>query len=139
MNDPYRLRRFVDAQNGVYAQVCAELRQGRKRTHWMWFIFPQIQGLGASPMARKFAIVSLEEARAYLEHPVLGARLTECCLLVNRLEGRSIAEIFGHPDDLKFRSSITLFAQAQPDNQLFRDALEKYCDGEPDPSTLDRL
>jgi uncharacterized protein (DUF1810 family) len=137
--DSYSLRRFLDAQAPVYAQVCSELRAGRKRSHWMWFIFPQIQGLGYSPLARKFAIASLEEAKAYLDHPILGARLRECCRLVNQVEGRSIEEIFGYPDDLKFRSSMTLFAHATSDDQIFRDALKKYCNGEDDPSTLERL
>ncbi|HXR35751.1 MAG TPA: DUF1810 domain-containing protein [Candidatus Binataceae bacterium] len=137
--DPFNLRRFLDAQNSVYAQVCSELRAGRKRSHWMWFIFPQIQGLGYSPLAQKFAIASLEEAKAYLDHPILGARLRECCRLVNQVEGGSIEEIFGYPDDLKFRSSMTLFAHATSENQVFRDALEKHCNGEDDPSTLDRL
>lgn len=134
-----RLQRFVDAQEPVYAQVCAELRAGRKTSHWMWFIFPQIAGLGSSPMARTFAIASLEEARAYLRHPVLGPRLEECCRLVNAIEGRTIGEIFGYPDDLKFRSSMTLFAHAAEDNQVFREALDKYFGGEFDPLTLERL
>ncbi|MGO9231778.1 MAG: DUF1810 domain-containing protein [Bryobacteraceae bacterium] len=137
--DPHNLQRFVDAQNPVYGQVCAELRAGRKRSHWMWFVFPQIQGLGYSPLARKFAISSLEEAKAYLDHPILGPRLRECCRLVNLVEGRSIEEIFGYPDDLKFRSAMTLFAHAGPDNRIFQDALEKYCDGEDDPLTIERL
>ena len=137
--DPHNLQRFVDAQNPFYAQVCSELRAGRKSTHWMWFIFPQIQGLGYSPLARKFAISSVGEAKAYLEHAILGARLRECCRLVNQVEGRSIEEIFGYPDDLKFRSSMTLFAHATSDDQIFRDALKKYCNGEDDPSTLERL
>jgi uncharacterized protein (DUF1810 family) len=137
--DPYNLRRFLDAQDPVYAQVCSELRAGRKRSHWMWFIFPQIQGLGYSPLARKFAIASLQEAKAYLDHPILGARLKELCRLVNRVEGRSIEEIFCYPDDLKFRSSMTLFAHAASDDQIFRDALEKYFNGEDDPATVERL
>ena len=137
--DSYSLRRFLDAQAPVYAQVCSELRAGRKRSHWMWFIFPQIQGLGYSPLARKFAIASLQEAKAYLDHPILGARLKELCRLVNRVEGRSIEEIFGYPDDLKFRSSMTLFAHAASDDQIFRDALEKYFNGEDDPATVERL
>jgi len=137
--DPYNMRRFLDAQDPVYAQVCSELRAGRKRSHWMWFIFPQIQGLGYSPLARKFAIASLQEAKAYLDHPILGARLKEFCRLVNRVEGRSIEEIFGYPDDLKFRSSMTLFAHAASDDQIFRDALEKYFNGEDDPATVERL
>jgi uncharacterized protein (DUF1810 family) len=137
--DPYNLQRFLDAQNPVFVRICSELRAGRKEGHWMWFIFPQIQGLGYSPIAQKFAISSLQEAKAYLDHPILGARLRECCRLVTQVEGRSIEEIFGYPDDLKFRSSMTLFAQATAENQLFRDALEKYCNGEFDPLTLDRL
>ena len=137
--DPCNLRRFLDAQDSVYAQVCSELRAGRKRSHWMWFIFPQIQGLGYSPLARKFAISSVGEAKAYLEHAILGARLRECCRLVNQVEGRSIEEIFGYPDDLKFRSSMTLFAHAASDDQIFRDALEKYFNGEDDPATVERL
>jgi uncharacterized protein (DUF1810 family) len=137
--DPYNMRRFLDAQDPVYAQVCSELRAGRKRSHWMWFIFPQIQGLGYSPLAKKFAISSVDEAKAYLDHPILGARLKELCRLVNRVEGRSIEEIFGYPDDLKFRSSMTLFAHAASDDQIFRDALEKYFNGEDDPATVERL
>ena len=139
MSDPYDLQRFVDAQNLVYDRVRAELQEGRKRSHWMWFIFPQIAGLGSSPLARKFAISSLSEAAAYLEHPVLGPRLTECTRLVNLVEGRSIEQIFGRPDDLKFRSSMTLFARASLDNQVFVDALQKYFNGEFDPATLERL
>ena len=125
-HDPYDLERFVAAQDPVYDQVCAELRAGRKRTHWMWFVFPQRRGLGHSPMAQKYAIGSQEEAGAYLEHPVLGARLRECTELVNRVEGRSLEQIFGYPDDLKFRSSMTLFASATAENQVFKDALMKY-------------
>jgi len=137
--DPHNLQRFVDAQNPFYAQVCSELRAGRKSTHWMWFIFPQIRGLGYSPLARKFAISSLEEAKAYLEHPILGPRLRECCRLVNEVESRSIEDIFGYPDDLKFRSSMTLFARAITNDQIFQDALKKYCNGELDPLTHERL
>jgi uncharacterized protein (DUF1810 family) len=137
--DPYNLQRFVDAQNPVFAQVCSELREGRKRTHWMWFIFPQLQGLGSSSMARRYAISSLEEATAYLKHPILGPRLTECARLVTRIEGRTIEEIFSDPDYLKFRSSMTLFARATSDNQVITSALDKYFEGEPDPLTLERL
>jgi len=126
MQDPYGLERFVAAQDPVFEQVRAELRAGRKRTHWMWFVFPQMQGLGHSPMAQKYAIVSREEASAYLEHPVLGPRLRECTKLVNRVEGRTLNQIFGYPDDLKFRSSMSLFAGATADNQVFKNALEKY-------------
>jgi uncharacterized protein (DUF1810 family) len=139
MNDPYGLQRFVDAQNPVYDKVCSELRDGRKKSHWMWFIFPQAEGLGSSQMARKFAISSLAEAAAYLAHPVLGSRLTECTRLVNLVEGRPIEQILGFPDDLKFRSSMTLFVHATPDNRVFIDALQKYFGGEFDPATLARL
>ena len=138
MSDPYGLQRFVDAQDPVYDKVCSELRDGRKKSHWMWFVFPQIEGLGSSPLARKFAISSLAEAAAYLAHPILGPRLTECTTLVNLVEGRLVGQIFGYPDDLKFRSSMTLFAYATPDNRVFIDALQKYFSGEFDPSTLAR-
>jgi uncharacterized protein (DUF1810 family) len=139
MDDPYNLQRFVNAQSRIYDQVCAELRAGRKKTHWIWFIFPQIKGLGHSEMASRFAISSLEEAQAYLEHPILGPRLRQCTELVNLVERRSIDLIFGYPDDLKFRSSMTLFAQAAGGNQVFTEALQKYFNGEPDSSTLERL
>jgi uncharacterized protein (DUF1810 family) len=120
------LQRFIDAQDPVYAQVCDELRRGRKETHWMWFIFPQIRGLGQSAMAHKYGIASQAEAEAYVRHPMLGSRLRECTALVNRTEGRSIDEIFGYPDNMKFRSSMTLFASATPDNSVFLQALRKY-------------
>lgn len=139
MSDPYDLQRFVDAQNPVYDKVRAELREGRKRWHWMWFIFPQIAGLGSSPMARRFAISSLAEATAFLEHSLLGPRLAECTRLVNLVEGRPVGQIFGYPDDLKFRSSMTLFARAAAENQIFVDALQKYFAGELDPATIERL
>ncbi len=135
----YDLGRFVSAQDGVIEQVVRELRQGQKHSHWMWFIFPQIAGLGQSATARRFAIGSLAEAEAYLEHPVLGPRLRECTRLVNAIEGRPIEEIFGYPDDLKFRSSMSLFARATADNRIFLDALEKYFAGVPDPFTLEQL
>jgi uncharacterized protein (DUF1810 family) len=138
-DDPYNLQRFVAAQAGVYDRVAAELRAGRKRSHWMWFIFPQISGLGFSAMAQRYAISSRAEAVAYLEHPLLGARLLECTGSVNAVEGRSIHEIFGSPDDMKFRSSMTLFAQAAPDGASFAEALDKYFGGEPDARTLDLL
>jgi uncharacterized protein (DUF1810 family) len=139
MTDPHDLQRFLDAQAPVYAAVCDELRVGRKRSHWMWYIFPQLQGLGASPMAQRYAIASLDEAKAYLAHPVLGARLRECASLVAGIEGRSVGDIFGYPDDMKFRSSMTLFSRAAPDEAVFADCLEKYFDGEPDRLTLDSL
>jgi uncharacterized protein (DUF1810 family) len=139
MDDPYNLQRFVDAQNPVFAQVCSELRAGQKTSHWMWFIFPQIAGLGSSSLARKYAISSLDEAKEYLNHPVLGSRIRECAQLVLSLDGRTIGEIFGTPDDLKFRSSLTLFAHAEPAEQLFQAALRKYFGGHEDPLTLARL
>src|SRR5579872_261335 len=115
-SDPFNLQRFVNAQNPIYAGVCAELRSGRKRGHWIWFIFPQLRGLGSSAMAVAFGITSAQEAMAYVDHPVLGPRLTECTRLVNLVEGCAINQIFGHPDDLKFRSSMTLFASVAPGN-----------------------
>jgi uncharacterized protein (DUF1810 family) len=139
MDDTYNLQRFVDAQNPVFAQVCSELRAGQKSSHWMWFIFPQIEGLGGSSLARKYAISSLNEAKAYLNHPVLGLRIKECTQLVLSIEGRTMGEIFGTPDDLKFRSSLTLFAHAEPAEQVFQDALRKYFGGEEDPLTVARL
>jgi uncharacterized protein (DUF1810 family) len=134
--DPYNLQRFVGAQQEDYEDVCAELRAGRKRTHWMWYIFPQMKGLGHSATAERFAISSLDEAQAYLQHPVLGRRLRECTQLVTLVDGRSLHEIFGSPDDLKFRSSMTLFARATAENREFLDALQKYSSGEFDPATL---
>jgi len=138
-SDPFHLRRFVDAQDPVYAAVCSELRAGDKRSHWMWFIFPQIAGLGFSSTAKHYAISGLAEAKAYLSHPILGPRLLECCRLVTDVEGRSAEQIFGYPDYLKFRSSLTLFAAAAPDPQPFQAALEKYFEGKADPATLERL
>lgn len=139
MDDPYRLQRFVDAQDPVFEQVCAELGRGRKATHWMWFIFPQLAGLGHSRIATEFGISSRQEAEAYLGHPVLGPRLRECARLVNQVDQRSIGEILGYPDDLKFRSCMTLFAHAGPDNQVFKAALTKYFAGEEDSVTIARL
>jgi uncharacterized protein (DUF1810 family) len=132
MTDAYNLRRFFDAQERVYDTVLDELRAGRKSSHWIWFIFPQIKGLGHSAMAQQFAIISLGEAKAYLQHPVLGQRLRECTQLVLNVEGRCAEEIFSHPDNLKFRSCMTLFLTAATDNALFKDALLKYFDGKPD-------
>jgi uncharacterized protein (DUF1810 family) len=133
------LNRFVEAQESVFDRVLTELRAGRKSSHWMWFIFPQLKGLGHSATAEHFGIASRAEAQAYLDHALLGARLRECTALVNAVAGRSIREILGSPDDLKFRSSMTLFARATADNQVFLDALEKYYAGRPDPSTLELL
>jgi uncharacterized protein (DUF1810 family) len=135
----YNLERFVEAQADCYEQVTLELRAGRKSSHWMWFIFPQMAGLGHSEMARQYAISSLAEAAAYLEHPMLGPRLRECAQLVVDVKGRSIDQILGYPDNLKFRSSMTLFAKAGPDERVFRDALEKYFGGGEDRLTLERL
>jgi len=139
MNDPYDLKRFQDAQAPVIEQVRVELRAGKKRGHWMWFVFPQIAGLGRSETAQTFAIASLDEARAYLAHEILGPRLRECTALVVALQGRTIGEIFGYPDDLKFHSSITLFACAAPNEPVFREALNKYFGGAEDMATVERI
>ena len=139
MEDIYDLGRFVNAQAAVYPQVVAELQAGEKRSHWIWFIFPQIKGLGRSPMAELYAIASLAEAQAYARHPLLGPRLHECTRLVNEVEGRTIHQILGNPDNLKFRSSMTLFARAAPANPLFQQALDKYFAGQPDSLTLQLL
>jgi uncharacterized protein (DUF1810 family) len=136
MDDRWNLQRFVDAQQPVYQTVLAELRAGRKQSHWMWFIFPQIAGLGHSAMARKYGIASLEEAIAYLRHPVLGPRLRECSALAAALRNRSANEVFGDPDDMKFRSSMTLFSHAAPEEAVFRDCLARYFGGKPDAATL---
>jgi uncharacterized protein (DUF1810 family) len=139
MNDPYNLQRFVDAQKPVFAQVCSELREGCKKSHWMWFIFPQIKGLGHSETARMFAISSREEAQAYLNHAILGPRLRECSQLVTLVEGRSARQIFGSIDALKFRSSMTLFANVTSNNGVFTDALQKYFGGDVDSLTVEKL
>ena len=135
----FNLKRFVEAQDPVYERVCSELAGGEKRSHWMWFIFPQIAGLGYSAMAARYAITSMEEAKAYLKHPLLGPRLIECTELVNGISGRSIHDIFGSPDDVKFRSSMTLFAKAAPDNEVFNRALQNYFEGEYDHRTEELL
>ncbi len=133
----FNLGRFVDAQDAVYASVLEELKAGEKVSHWMWFVFPQIRGLGGSPMAQRFAISSLEEAKAYLEHPILGPRLEVCTRLVLAVEGKSAEEIFGYPDHLKFRSCMTLFAEcARGSTLIFFESLVKYFEGEPDQLTL---
>jgi uncharacterized protein (DUF1810 family) len=133
------LGRYVEAQAPVYDQVRRELRAGRKESHWMWFIFPQITGLGQSAMSIRFAIASLDEAKAYLAHPVLGRRLRECARLALDLEGRSARDIFGSIDEMKFRSSMTLFARAAPDEDVFQRCIDKYFAGSPDPARLARL
>jgi uncharacterized protein (DUF1810 family) len=137
--DRFNLHRFVEAQKPVFQQVTSELKAGRKMSHWMWFIFPQIRGLGRSPTAIEYAISGIDEARAYLAHPILGPRLKDCTRLVLEVENRSAAQIFGDPDDMKFRSCMTLFARASPEDDIFARALEKYFRGIPDPLTLDRL
>jgi uncharacterized protein (DUF1810 family) len=134
--DSFNLQRFVQAQDPVFDRVQAELNAGHKRSHWMWFIFPQFAGLGGSEMSRRFAIHSKEEARAYLEHPLLGARLRICTQEVLNIQQHSVAAIFGHPDDLKFHSSLTLFAQVASDDSVFHQALNKYFHGIPDNWTL---
>ncbi len=139
MADPFNLQRFVDAQEDVFDEVLTELREGRKRSHWIWFIFPQMKGLGYSPQASYYGIGSLDEAAAYLIHTVLGPRLVECTRLVNHVEGRSIHHILGSPDDMKFRSSMTLFARAAEKEPVFQAALDKYFGGEPDRLTLEML
>jgi uncharacterized protein (DUF1810 family) len=139
MNDDCHLHRFLEAQDHVYEAVLDELRAGEKHGHWMWYIFPQIKGLGHSGTAEKFAITSLEEAKAYLRHPVLGPRLRECTQLVINVGGHSAEEIFCYPDNLKFRSCMTLFMTATTDNNVFKEALLKYFEGKPDKLTLELL
>jgi len=139
IGDSFNLERFVEAQADIYSSALAELQSGEKQSHWMWFIFPQIRGLGRSPTALKFAISGRDEARAYLAHLILGPRLIECTELVLRTRGRSLAEIFGSPDDLKFCLSMTLFAEAAPEQELFSEAIRRYCDGHFDPLTLQLL
>jgi uncharacterized protein (DUF1810 family) len=134
--DPYDLNRFLSAQEGVYERALAELKGGQKRTHWIWFIFPQIDGLGYSPTAKRYSIKSREEARQYLNHPVLGKRLLECADAVIALKGGSVSEIFGYPDDLKFKSSMTLFEKIAGSGSVFSFALDRYCHGERDATTL---
>jgi uncharacterized protein (DUF1810 family) len=145
--DVYDLQRFLEAQAGVYEQACAELRAGRKRSHWMWFVFPQIHGLGSSPMAVRYAISSLDEARAYLEHVVLGSRLRGSVGIVVGVQGKTVGEIFGSPDDIKFHSSMTLFAKAATPSvkaaeglgDVFGEALAKYFGGAMDQGTMRRI
>ena len=137
MPTDFDLQRFLDAQANVYGAVIVELTAGRKRSHWMWYIFPQIAGLGFSEMSQRFAISGRDEAAAYLNHTVLGARLRECTQLVLNVRDREINEIFGSPDDLKFRSSMTLFSASTSENEVFKAALTKYFDGVPDPRTIE--
>ena len=137
--DGFDLQRFVDAQNAVYGTVVRELEEGRKRSHWMWFIFPQVEGLGSSPMAQRYAIGSRQEAEAYLQHPVLGERLTECTLLMLPHEGRSAHAILGSPDDLKFQSSMTLFADVSEKGSPFERALDVFYGGKRDRKTVAQI
>jgi len=137
--DPHNLKRFIDAQHPIYGQVRDELQGGQKESHWMWFIFPQLKGLSVSPTAQKYAITGIGEAKAYVDHPLLGFRLRECTQLVNAVSGRSIEDIFGYPDHLKFHSSMTLFAQASSSDKPFAAALAKYFHGELDRKTLEQL
>jgi uncharacterized protein (DUF1810 family) len=138
-DDPYQLSRFIRAQEGIFEDVLTELRSGQKRTHWMWFIFPQIDGLGHSTTSRYYAIKSVDEARQYLKHPVLGVRLLKCVELLLAVEGKSASEIFGFPDDLKLKSSMTLFACVSDSEPVFVRVLEKYFDGKRDEKTMDLL
>jgi uncharacterized protein (DUF1810 family) len=138
-NDPFILRRFACAKEAIYDAVLKELRSGQKRTHWMWYIFPQITGLGYSPTSQRYAIKSQAEARHYLSHPILGERLLECAETILRIQGRSVSQIFGSPDDLKLRSSMTLFASITPPESVFARVLDRYFQGQPDSRTLDIL
>jgi len=137
--DPFNLRRFLEAQATDYRQALGELKRGRKESHWIWYIFPQIDGLGESPTSKHYAIKTLGEAREYLKHPVLGSRLKECCEVVLALAERDISKVLGYPDDLKFRSSMTLFAEAAAPGSIFRKLLDKYFVGKPDERTLEIL
>lgn len=139
MSKPYEMERFVRTQQPVYEQVIEELQAGRKRSHWMWFIFPQIKGLGRSDMAMRYAISSKDEATAYLAHPILGPRLEQCAQLVLSIQGKSLNEIFGDLDDMKFRSSMTLFASVAGPTSIFQACLNKYCRNQPDPATVAKL
>jgi len=139
VSDRYDLERFVTAQEGVYESALAQLRAGRKTGHWMWFVFPQIAGLGMSAMSQRYAIASAAEARAYLDHPVLGARLAECARVLTELPGHDPEDVFGGIDAIKLRSSMTLFARASEDDSIYYAVLDQYFGGEPDPQTDVRL
>lgn len=134
-HDPFELRRFVEAQQGVYETALAEIRRGRKESHWMWFVFPQLEGLGTSPMAQRYAIHSMAEAAAYLDHPVLGSRLRDCAAALSALSTSSATGVMGSVDALKLRSSMTLFARVAGPDSVFEGVLRKYFGGEPDPRT----
>lgn len=135
-DDPHDLNRFLEAQEDTYEQALAELESGRKRSHWMWYIFPQFAGLGMSPTSKRYAIKSIEEAKNYLNHPILGPRLIRCAEAALRIERRSAHDVFGSPDDLKLKSCATLFASVSPADSVFAQLLDKYFDGEPDGDTL---
>lgn len=137
--DPHGLERFEKAQSECYGTALAEIKSGKKRTHWMWFVFPQLSGLGFSPTSQYYAIRGRSEAEAYLAHPVLGPRLVECCQALLKLGDVSASEVFGYPDDLKLRSSMTLFSAVSPEGSVFSEVLDKYFGGEPDSKTLDLL
>lgn len=139
MPEPYDLQRFVDAQQSIYPQALAELHAGYKQSHWMWFVFPQITGLGHSSMAQRYAIADLHEAQAYLQHPLLGPRLEECAQAMLQHSDRTARQILGSPDDMKLRSSMTLFAKAAPERTIFQQLLDSFYDGKADPGTLKRL
>jgi uncharacterized protein (DUF1810 family) len=137
IDDPFALKRFLEAQEDVYAQALSELRNGRKRSHWIWYIFPQLDGLGSSATSKFYAIKSMEEARRYLDHPALGARLKECAEAVLAVTGSSVSDIFGYPDNLKFRSSMTLFSLIAGGDSVFGRILDKYFNGKPDERTVE--
>ena len=137
--DPFNLNRFVEAQADIYDRALAEVKRGRKQSHWMWFIFPQLEGLGYSSTARFYAIKSKEEVLGYLSHPVLGPRLIECCHALLRVQNKSASDIFGYPDDLKLRSSVTLFAAVAEPNSVFSQVLDRYFGSQPDQRTLELL
>lgn len=139
MHDVYDLQRFVDAQTPLFQQVLSELETGKKRSHWMWFVFPQIKGLGRSTMAQRYAISGIDEAKAYLQHPLLGPRLEQCAKTIAPQVQRSARQIFGSPDDLKLHSSMTLFTLAAPERLIFKEVLDTFFDGEPDAMTLEKL
>ena len=139
MNDPFNLTRFVEAQQRDYARALDELCAGAKRSHWIWYVFPQLRGLGRSEMAERYGISGIDEARAYLAHPLLGARLEDCVRALLSHRGRPVRHIMGSPDDLKLRSSMTLFQAAAPAQPLFAEVLQGFYDGEADPATLQRL
>ncbi len=138
-HDPYDLKRFVQAQDGSYGTALAEIRGGRKRSHWMWTVFPQVAGLGLSETSQHYAIRSVAEAQAYLAHPALGSRLMDCVEVLLKVEGRTARDIFGSPDDLKLRSCATLFAQVSPPESVFEQVLDHYFDGKRDPRTVESL